>query len=55
MTTFTLRFDVPDDQRHIFDHEIGLALDAMEPLRKWLARNGGHLQQLVDGKPVAIQ
>jgi hypothetical protein len=55
MTTFTLRFDVPDEQRHIFDHEIGLALDAMEPLRKWLARNGGRLQQLVDGEPIDIR
>ncbi|WP_159844988.1 hypothetical protein [Nocardia sp. CY41] len=41
MSEVTLSFTVPDEVRTVFDHELALALDAMEPMIVWLRRNGG--------------
>jgi hypothetical protein len=41
MSEITLTFTVPDKLRPVFDHELDLALDAMEPMREWLTRHGG--------------
>ncbi|SNY83804.1 hypothetical protein SAMN04244553_3566 [Nocardia amikacinitolerans] len=43
MSTVVLRFDVPDELRHIFDHELDLVLNTAEPLLNWLRSNGGGL------------
>ncbi|MEV0031460.1 hypothetical protein [Nocardia sp. NPDC050793] len=41
MNTVTLQFDVPDELREIFDHELDLVLNTAEPMLAWLKKNGG--------------
>ncbi|MGV9818448.1 hypothetical protein [Nocardia xishanensis] len=41
MSTVTLTFVVPNELRHIFDHELDLVLNSMEPMLAWLRRTGG--------------
>ncbi|MEU7630823.1 hypothetical protein AB0C34_12665 [Nocardia sp. NPDC049220] len=50
--TVVLLFRVPSETRAVFDHEMDLALDSMEPLLSWLERNGGQWQ-MAGWNPVA--
>ncbi|MEU7766424.1 hypothetical protein AB0B25_15005 [Nocardia sp. NPDC049190] len=52
--TVVLLFRVPSETRAVFDHEMDLALDSMEPLLSWLERNGGQWQ-LAGWNPAASE
>lgn len=42
--TITLAFDVPEQCRETFAHELELLQYQMEPVVEWLERHGGRMQ-----------
>ncbi|BCK58430.1 hypothetical protein [Nocardia wallacei] len=48
MSKFVLRFDVPDEHVALFAGNLETYLDQMSPLTKWLERQGGSTELIVN-------
>jgi hypothetical protein len=42
--TVTITFDVPEECRELFGHEVDLLLYQAEPVAAWLERHGGGMR-----------
>ncbi|WP_280185500.1 MULTISPECIES: hypothetical protein [Nocardia] len=46
MTKTTLMFDIPEQCREVFAHELELLQYQMEPVIEWLERHGGRMHSV---------